>query len=159
LIDAKKFYKFTKSKLGEKSKEVSDEYIAQILKIYQDFSENQNSKIYKNDYFKYTKITIDQYLKDVSGDIIKDKKGNPKIDKQNRKYEKVPFNQKIEKYLLEEVKPHINEYFYNKDLNKIGYEISLTKEFYDYIELRPIEEIKKDLKKLNEEISSLEKDL
>ena len=34
------------------------------MKIYEDFSENERSKIYKNDYFKYTKIIVDQYFKD-----------------------------------------------------------------------------------------------
>ena len=128
------------------------------MKIYEDFSENKISKIYKNDYFKYTKITVDQYLKDKSGNIVNNKKGQPIIDKKKRDYERIPSNQEIEKYLLKEVKPH-KEYFYNKDLNKIGYEFSLTKEFYEYKELKSAEEIKSDLVKLNEEIASLEKDL
>ena len=158
LIDAKNYYKFIRNKLGEKNKEISDEQRLEIMKIYEDFNENQKSKIFKNDYFKYTKVTIDQYLKDKLGNVVVDKKGNPKIDKKNRDYERVPSNQEIEKYLLKEVKPHIREYFHNKDLDKIGYEISLTKEFYEYEKLRPTEEIKNDLIKLNEEIFNLEKD-
>ena len=159
LINAKEFYKFSKVKLGEKSKEISEDQRSQLLKIYEDFNENENSKIYINDYFRYTKVTIDQYLKDKSGNIVKDKKDNPKIDKKMRDYEKVPSNQEIDEYLLKEVKPHIKEYFYNKDLNKIGYEISLTREFYEYKELRSIEEIERDLIKLDEEITSLKKNL
>jgi type I restriction enzyme M protein len=158
LIDAKNYYKFIRNKLGEKNKEISDEQRLEIMKIYEDFNENQKSKIFKNDYFKYTKVIIDQYLKDKLGNVVVDKKGNPKIDKKNRDYERVPSNQEIEKYLLKEVKPHIREYFHNKDLDKIGYEISLTKEFYEYEKLRPTEEIKNDLIKLNEEIFNLEKD-
>ena len=157
LIDAKKFYKFSKVKLGEKSKEISEDQRLQLLKIYEDFNENKNSKIYTNDYFRYTKVTVDQYLKDEFDNIVKDKKNNKKIDKKKRDHERVPSNQKIDEYLLREVKPHIKEYFYNKDLNKIGYEISLTKEFYEYTELRSLEEIKSDLIKLDEEIKSFEK--
>ena len=159
LIDAKDFYNFSRVKLGEKSKEVSDEQILKILKIYEDFKDNQKSKIYKNDHFKYTKVTIDQYLKDSSGNIIKDKKGKPKIDKKKRDVERIPSDQEIEKYLLKEVKPHVDEYFHNNELNKIGYEISLTKEFYEYKYLRSPEEIKNELIKLNNEIASLEKNL
>jgi len=159
LIDAKDFYKHSRVKLGEKSKEVSDEQILKIFKIYQDFKDNQKSKIYSNDYFRYTKVTIDQYLKDNSGNIIKDKKGHPKIDKKKRDIERIPSDQEIEKYLLKEVKPHIDEYFHNKDLDKIGYEFSLTKEFYDYKNLKYPVDIKNDLVKLNKEIASLEKDL
>jgi type I restriction enzyme M protein len=157
LIDAKKFYKFSKVKLGEKSKEITEDQRLQLLKIYEDFNENKNSKIYTNDYFRYTKVTVDQYLKDKFDNIVKDKKNNKKIDKKKRDYERVPSNQKIDEYLLTEVKPHIKEYFYNKDLNKIGYEISLTKEFYEFTELRSLEEIKSDLIKLDEEIKSFEK--
>ena len=126
------------------------------MKIYEDFSENERSKIYKNDYFKYTKIIVDQYLKDKLGNIINDKKGDSKIDKSMRNFERIPSYQDIEKYLLEEVKPYIKDYFYNKDLNKTGYEISLTKEFYKYKELRSIDEIKNDLVKLDKEIANLE---
>ena len=156
LIDTKDFYKFTKKKLGEKNKEIDNEQRLEIMKIYEDFSENERSKIYKNDYFKYTKIIVDQYFKDKLGNIINDKKGDPKIDKSMRNFERIPSYQDIEKYLLEEVKPYIKDYFYNKDLNKTGYEISLTKEFYKYKELRSIDEIKNDLVKLDEEIANLE---
>ena len=159
LINAKDFYKFSKKKLGEKNKEIIEEQRLIISKIYEDFKESKYSKIFKNDYFKYTKVTIDQYLKDESGKIVKDKKGNPKIDKTKKDFERVPSYQEIDEYLLKEVKPHINEYFYNKDLDKIGYEISLTKEFYEYSELRTIEEIKNNLIKLDKEIKSLEKNL
>ena len=159
LIDGKDFFGFIKVKLGEKNKAILEDHRLKILGIYQDFIENKYSKIYPNDYFKYTKVTIDQYLKDEHENIIKDKKGNPKIDKKKRGYEKVPANQEIEDYLLKEVAPHISKYFYNKDLNKIGYEISLTKEFYEYNELRSIKEIKSDLMKLDEEIKSLEENI
>jgi len=159
LINAKEFYNFIKVKLGEKNKEVSEEQRLELLKIYSDFNENINSKIYNNDYFRYTKVTIDQYSKDKSGNIIKDKKNNPKIDKSKRDYERVPSNLKIDDYLSKEVKPHIKNYLYNEDLNKIGYEISLTKEFYEYKKLRPIEKIKNDLIKLEKEIKNLESNL
>ena len=159
LINAKDFYKFSKKKLGEKNKEIIEEQRLIISKIYEDFKESKYSKIFKNDYFKYTKVTLDQYLKDESGKIVKDKKGNSKIDKTKKDFERIPSYQEIDEYLLKEVKPHINEYFYNKDLDKIGYEISLTKEFYEYSELRTIEEIKNNLIKLEKEIKSLEKNL
>ena len=127
------------------------------MKNYHNFEENKKSKIFDNDYFKYTKVTIDQYLKDKSGNILKDKKGNPKIDKQKREFERIPFSQNIEEYLLTEVKPHLSEFSYNKEFNKIGYEISLTKEFYDFSDFRSAEEVKKDFNILNSEILDLEK--
>ena len=56
LIDVKNFYKFIRNKLGEKNKEISDEQRLEIMKIYKDFNENENCKIYNNEYFKYTKV-------------------------------------------------------------------------------------------------------
>lgn len=157
LINARDHFKFTKIKLGEKNKEVTDEQRLDLIQIYSKFKESKISKIYKNDYFKYTKITIDQYLKDNSGQVLKDKKNNPKIDKQKRDFERVPSNQTIEDYIKQEVKPYLQDFSYNSGLNKIGYEISLTKEFYEYEKLRSIQEIDKDIQQINEELKDLEK--
>tara|TARA_B100001142_G_C14340995_1_gene657862 strand:+ start:201 stop:1895 length:1695 start_codon:yes stop_codon:yes gene_type:complete len=156
LINAKDFFKHLRLKLGEKNKEISVEQIAKITEEHQKFSETKISKIYPNSYFKYTKVTIDQYLKDESGKTITDKKGKPKIDKKKRDYERIPSNIKIEDYLKENVTPHLKEYLYNEDLNKIGYEISLTKEFYEFKKLRDIAEIQNDLIQLENEIKNLE---
>jgi len=156
LINTKDFFVHLRSKLGEKNKEVSGKQRAKIIEEYQKFSETKISKIYPSSYFKYTKITIDQYLKDESGKTVTDKKGKPKIDKKKRDYERIPSNIKIEDYLLKNVDPHLKKYLYNKDLNKIGYEISLTKEFYEYKKLRDITEIQNDLTQLENEIKTLE---
>ena len=157
LINAIDHFKFTKIKLGEKNKEVTDEQRSDLIEIYSNFKETKKSKIYNNDYFKYTKVTIDQYLKDDSGDIIKDKKDNPKIDKRKRDFERVPSSQTIEDYIKKEVRPHLKDFSYNSELNKIGYEISLTKEFYNYEKLRSVDEINKDIQTINKELIDLEK--
>jgi len=159
LINAKEFYKHVKIKLGEKSKEITEDQRLEILKLYSNFEENINSKIYDNNYFKYTKITIDQYLKDENGKVVKDKKNNLKIDKNKREYERVPSNIQIQDYISKEVKPFLEDFYYDKTLDKIGYEFSLTKEFYKFENLRPIDEIKNDLSNLEKEIQSIQKTL
>ena len=45
-------------------KEVSDEQRELILKTYTDFKESEISKIFPNQYFGYTKVTIEQPLKE-----------------------------------------------------------------------------------------------
>lgn len=159
LINAKEFYKHAKIKLGEKSKEIDVDQRKEVLKLYCDFKENKNCKIYNKDYFQYTKITIDQYITDKLGNVIRDKKNNPKIDKNKRNFEKVPNNISISDYILKEVKPFLKDFNYDESLNKIGYEFSLTKEFYEYENLRTLDEIKKDLSNLENEIKSIETDL
>ncbi len=159
LINAKDFFKYSKIKLGEKSKELTVEDRNKILSLYSKFQENDYSKIYENNYFKYTKIIIDQYLKDRNGQNILDKNNNPKIDKKKRDYENVPFSIDIKDYIEKEVSPYIDEFYYDENLNKIGYEFSLTKEFYKFKTLRSLDEIKKDLNEIESEIKNLENNL
>ncbi len=159
LINAKEFFSHAKIKLGEKSKEITGEHCLRIQNLYSKFEENEFSKIYDTEHFKYTKITIDQYLYDENGEPLKDKKGNFKIDKKKRDFEKIPSNQSIEDYILKEVKPFLKEFHYDKELNKIGYEFSLTKEFYKFENLKEIDEIKEELSKIEKEIQSIQKDL
>ncbi len=157
LLDVSSYYKLLKMNLGAKNKEVKEDQLNEIFNLYQKFENNKISKIYNNNYFGYTKITIDQYLTDDSGNLILDKKKRPKIDKNKRDYEKVPLNQNIEDYLKEEVNPNLVDYVYDKSLNKVGYEISLTKEFYKVEKTRDIFEIEKDIEKINEELIRIEK--
>ncbi len=157
LINAKDFYKHAKLKLGEKNKEITEEGRSKILNLYSNFKEDSYSKIYDNDYFKYTKIIIDQYLKDQNDKKILDKKNNPKINKKLRDYENIPSYMDINEYIKKNVAPHLNEFLYDKKLNKVGYEFSLTKEFYEFKETRSLDEIKKDLDKITTDIKNLEK--
>jgi len=158
LLDVSSYYKLLKMNLGAKNKEVTADHLNEIFNLYQQFENNKISKIYDNNYFGYTKITIDQYLKDDSGNLILDKKKEPRIDKNKRDYEKVPLDKNIEDYLKAEVNPNLVDYVYDKSLNKVGYEISLTKEFYKVEKIRDISEIQKDIKKISEELIRIEKD-
>ena len=80
-----------------------------------EFKENEHSKIFNNKFFGYTKLTIEQPLKDDEGNIVKDKKGNPKPDSKLRDYERVPLSDNIEDYFNREVKPHLPKSWINTD--------------------------------------------
>ena len=56
--------------LGEKSNYISDEDSDKIIRFYQKFQENEYSKIFDNTFFGYTKITVEQPLRDDVGKII-----------------------------------------------------------------------------------------
>ena len=90
-----------RKKLGEKRKELELSHQTELLKYYSQFEENEYSKIYNNEFFGYTKITIEQPLIDDEGNIVKDKKGNPKPDPKLRDYERVPLNECIDEYFEE----------------------------------------------------------
>lgn len=63
LIDARdKFVKMRKS-LGDKRKEISPEQIADITRLYGDFTEGDNVKIFPNYSFGYQRITVERPLR------------------------------------------------------------------------------------------------
>jgi type I restriction enzyme M protein len=59
LINALDLYVKLRKNLGDKNCELTAEHIDQITELYQDFQENDISKIYHNEYFGYNKITIE----------------------------------------------------------------------------------------------------
>jgi len=67
-----------------------------------------------------------------------------------RDTENVPLKDSIYAYFLREVKPHSAEAWINLDATKIGYEISFNKYFYRHKPLRAIEEVSRDILKLEE---------
>lgn len=154
LIDGSSFFKQMKKSLGNKRKEISEEQRNEILKIYERFVENEYCKIFPNQYFGYTKITIEQpLLKD--GKVEKDKQGNPKPDASLRDTERVPLGADIEEYYEKEVKPHLPKSWVDPNKSQVGYEINFTKYFYKFKPLRSLEDITQDLLQLEKESDGL----
>ena len=80
-----------KRNLGNKSVFISDSHIRQLIQLYTGFEETEHSKIYPNDFFGYTKVTVERPLVDEEiGEVVLDKKGEPKPDIKLRDYERVP---------------------------------------------------------------------
>ena len=79
--------------------------------------------------------------------------GKPKADKDLRDTEQVPLTYEggIEKFLSEEIIPIYPDAWIDKNKIQIGYEISFTKHFYKPVELRKINDIISDIKKLEDE--------
>ena len=159
LIDGSLFFKEMKKSLGNKRKKIPEERRKQIIETYLKFEENEFSKIYDNEFFGYTKVTIEQPLLDDDGNVVTDKKGNPKPDSKKRDYERVPLTEDVDDYFEREVKPHLPDSWMNRSKDKVGYEINFTKYFYKYKPLRSIEEITQDLLKLEEETEGLMKEI
>ena len=159
LIDGSSFFKKMKKSLGDKRKKIPEERRKQIIETYLKFEENEFSKIYDNEFFGYTKVTIEQPLLDDDGNVVTDKKGNPKPDSKKRDYERVPLTEGVDDYYEREVKPHLPDSWMDRSKDKVGYEINFTKYFYKYKPLRSIEEITQDLLKLEEETEGLMKEI
>lgn len=63
LIDATGLYQKMRKALGDKRHEMTEEHIAQVMKLYRDFKPGETSKIFKNSDFGYRRITVERPLR------------------------------------------------------------------------------------------------
>src|SRR5690606_15273971 len=63
LVNGIHFYQKMKKNLGSKRHELSEEHIAEIVRLYGDLKEGENVKIFNNGDFGYQKITIERPLR------------------------------------------------------------------------------------------------
>ena len=152
LINAVDFFDKMKRNLGDKSVFISDSHIRHITELHTNFEEAEHSKIYPNDFFGYTKVTIERPLierQEILGEkkefVVTDKRGNPKPDTKLRDYERVPLTENIDDYYQREVKPHLPDSWIDRKKDKVGYEINFNKYFYQYTPLRSLKEITNEL--------------
>ena len=152
LINGAGFFDKMKRNLGDKSVFISDVHIRRLVELYSNFEENEHCKIYSNEFFGYTKVTVERPLVEVqkvSGEmkevVVTDKKGNPKPDPALRDYERVPLTEDIGEYYEREVKPHVPDSWMDRKKDKIGYEINFNRYFYRYTPLRSLNEIAEEL--------------
>ncbi len=157
LIDATSFKKPLRKNLGEKNCEITKEIREQILDLYMAFDEadTQYSKVFDNSEFGYWEVPVYTPQLDENGQPIVDKKGKPV--KPTTDKEQVPFSYEggIEAFIENEVKPY-NPLAYTKPgTEKIGYELSFTKYFYQPVQLRTLEEITADIRTVEAETDGL----
>jgi type I restriction enzyme M protein len=72
-----------------------------------------------------------------------------------RDYENIPLKEDIDEYFRREVLPHVPDAWMDRTKDKVGYEINFNRHFYRYTPPRPLEDIDADLKKAEEEILRL----
>jgi type I restriction enzyme M protein len=84
LINASSFYKPLRKSLGEKRREITNENIKEIVKLYKNFEENEYSKIFDTTDFGYRRITIERPLR-LRFDITQENLEKLKQDKNIKK--------------------------------------------------------------------------
>jgi type I restriction enzyme M protein len=114
-------------------------------------------------------------VRDPDADPVTDTKGNVLPDPDLRDNENVPlppvpvtyeadptarlrtmeYRTAVDDYLAGEVHPYVPDAWVDHDKTKIGYEIPLTRHFYQYVPPRPLEEIDAEIKQLEAEIQEL----
>lgn len=101
--------------------------------------------------------------RDLEGDIVLDRDGDPVPDDQLTDYENVPLSQDIHDYLAQEVLPHAPDAWidqsyaddYDGQVGLVGYEINFNRYFYEYQPPRDLHEIDADLKAIEAEIRAI----
>ena len=162
LINAVDFFDKMKRNLGNKGGFISDTHIRQLLELYTNFEETEHSKIYPNNFFGYTKVTVERPLiekHEILGEerevVVRDKRGNPKPDPALRDHERVPLTEKIDDYYQREVKPHLPDSWLDRKKDKVGYEINFNRYFYQYTPLRSLKEIADEMLALEQKSEGL----
>jgi type I restriction enzyme M protein len=171
LIDASGYWQKMRKSLGSKRKELSDDHITEITRLFGQFIEASQdndgkkpiSRIFKNTDFGYRTITVERPLRDENGQIVlaaKGKqKGKPQPDTSLRDTENVPLNEDVEGYFKREVLPHVPDAWIDHDKTKVGYEIPFNRHFYVFEPPRPLAEIDAELKQCTDRILAMIKGL
>lgn len=145
LIDASSFWQKMRKSLGSKRKEMSDEQIAEVTRVFGEFIEASKdgapiSRIFRNEDFGYRTITVERPLRDADGNIVliaKGKaKGDPQPDSNLRDTENVPLHEDVQVYFEREVLPHAPDVWIDYDKTKVGYEIPFNRHFYVFTPFR-----------------------
>ncbi|TDH62938.1 SAM-dependent DNA methyltransferase [Dankookia rubra] len=200
--------------------------ISDIVRLYGRFEANENSKLFDNKDFGYTRVTIERPLKlryqmsvedkarflDAAPHLLDDiqaidkalgrephlhwnavwssiekllkklgsrwkapeeklfrtvftvrdpegapvKKGSSfEADSELRDFENVPLQEDIEAYFRSEVLPHVPDAWMDRTKDKVGYEINFNRHFYKFTPPRKLAQIDADLKKAENDILRL----
>jgi type I restriction enzyme M protein len=97
--------------------------------------------------------------RDETAEICRDRDGNPEPDPELRDSETVPLKESIEEYFKREVLPHVPDAWIDTTKMKVGYEIPLNRHFYRYEPPRPLEVIETDIKRLEDDIMKMLKEV
>ena len=63
LVDAREFWVKMRKSLGEKRKQIADDQIAEITRLYGEFTEGERVKIFPNEAFGFLRITVERPLR------------------------------------------------------------------------------------------------
>lgn len=151
LINANGLFEKRRKALGNKRNDIPESAIEEITRLYGNFRETEISKIFDNEDFGYTKITVERPLRDENGELIL-KKGKKQPDSSLRDTESVPLKEDIDEYFKREVLPFAPDAWIDTKKSTVGYEIPFTRYFYKYEAPKPSAEIMAEILELEKEL-------
>ena len=163
LIDASHCFEPRRKSIGSKRNDITDACRELIIQAYGEFKNNAiygdksgvycESKIFDTVQFGYNKIVVERPLRDENGKIVK-KAGKPVADTSLRDTENVPLDEDIDRYFKREILPYAMDAWIDKKKTKVGYEIPMTRYFYEYKAPESVGSIVKRINKLEADIAT-----
>ena len=163
LIDASHCFEPRRKSIGTKRNDITDACRELIVTAYGEFANGKvygdksgiycESKVFESVEFGYNKIVVERPQRDESGNIIL-KRGKPVPDTSLRDTENVPLVQDIDTYFAREVLPYAPDAWIDHSKTKVGYEIPMTRYFYEYQTPEAVEDIVARITALEQDISA-----
>ena len=163
LIDASHCFEPRRKSIGTKRNDITDHCRELIVTAYGEFANGKvygdkngiycESKVFESVEFGYNKIVVERPQRDEAGNIIL-KRGKPVPDTSLRDTENVPLTQDIDDYFAREVLPYAPDAWIDRSKTKVGYEIPMTRYFYEYQAPEAVEDIVARITALEQDISA-----
>ena len=163
LIDASHCFEPRRKSIGTKRNDIADTCRELIVTAYGEFANGKvygdkngiycESKVFESVEFGYNKIVVERPQRDEAGNVIM-KRGKPVPDTSLRDTENVPLVQDIDAYFAREVLPYAPDAWIDHSKTKVGYEIPMTRYFYEYQPPEAVEDILARITALEQDISA-----
>lgn len=163
LIDASHCFEPRRKSIGTKRNDITDACRELIVTAYGEFANGKvygdkngiycESKVFESVEFGYNKIVVERPQRDEAGNILL-KRGKPVPDTSLRDTENVPLVQDIDAYFAREVLPYAPDAWIDHSKTKVGYEIPMTRFFYEYQAPEAVEDIVARITALEQDISA-----
>lgn len=163
LIDASHCFEPRRKSIGTKRNDITDACRELIVTAYGEFANGKvygdknsiycESKVFESVEFGYNKIMVERPQRDEAGNILL-KRGKPVPDTSLRDTENVPLVQDIDAYFAREVLPYAPDAWIDHSKTKVGYEIPMTRYFYEYQAPEAVKDIVARITALEQDISA-----
>lgn len=163
LIDASHCFEPRRKSIGTKRNDITDACRELIVTAYGEFANGKvygdknsiycESKVFESVEFGYNKIVVERPQRDEAGNILL-KRGKPVPDTSLRDTENVPLVQDIDAYFAREVLPYAPDAWIDHSKTKVGYEIPMTRYFYEYQAPEAVKDIVARITALEQDISA-----
>ena len=163
LIDASHCFEPRRKSIGTKRNDITDACRELIVTAYGEFANGKvygdkngiycESKVFESVEFGYNKIVVERPQRDEADNVIL-KRGKPVPDTSLRDTENVPLVQDIDAYFAREVLPYAPDAWIDHSKTKVGYEIPMTRYFYEYQAPEAVEDIVARITALEQDISA-----